>query len=88
MVLGAKTTDVFRIVLSSTAINVGAGIAVGLVVSIVFDKLATQWVSQTSRDPLLLGAVTLLLMFSAMLACLVPARRAATVDPMEALRHD
>jgi putative ABC transport system permease protein len=88
MVLGAKTTDVFRIVLSSTAINVGAGIAVGLVLSIVFDKLATQWVSQTSRDPLLLGAVTLLLMFSAMLACLVPARRAATVDPMEALRHD
>ncbi|HXT77421.1 MAG TPA: ABC transporter permease [Candidatus Eisenbacteria bacterium] len=88
MVLGARAADVFRIVLSSTGINVGAGILVGLALSIAFDKLATKWVSETSRDPLLLTAVTALLMFSAVAACLVPARRAATVDPMEALRHD
>ncbi len=88
MVLGARAGDVFRIVLSSTAINVGAGLLVGLVLSIAFDKLATKWVSQTSRDPLLLSAVTALLMLSAVAACLLPARRAASVDPMEALRHD
>jgi predicted permease len=46
MVLGARAGDVFRIVLSSTAINVGAGLLVGLVLSIAFDKLATKWVSQ------------------------------------------
>jgi hypothetical protein len=88
MVLGARAGDVFRIVLSSTAINVGAGLLVGLILSIAFDKLATKWVSQTSRDPLLLSAVTALLMLSAVAACLLPARRAASVDPMEALRHD
>jgi len=88
MVLGARAGDVFRIVLSSTAINVGAGLLVGLVLSIAFDKLATKWASQTSRDPLLLSAVTALLMLSAVAACLLPARRAASVDPMEALRHD
>jgi predicted permease len=88
MVLGAKAADLFRIALSHTAINVGAGILVGLALSISFDKLATKWVSETSRDPLLLMAVTALLMFSALAACLLPARRAAAVDPMEALRHD
>ena len=88
MALGAKAADVFRIVLSSTAVNVGAGLAVGLVLSVALDKLATKWVAQSSRDPLILAGVTLLLITAAVLACLVPARRAAATDPMQALRYD
>jgi predicted permease len=88
MALGAKSADVFRIVMSSTAVNVGGGLAVGLLLSIAFDKLATKWVMESSRDPLILAAVTLLLLFAAALACFVPARRAASVDPMEALRYE
>jgi putative ABC transport system permease protein len=88
MALGAKASDVFRIVLSSTAINVGAGLAAGIVLSIAFDKLATKWVTESSRDPLILAGVTLLLIAAAASACLVPARRAAATDPMQALRHD
>jgi ABC-type lipoprotein release transport system permease subunit len=53
---------------------------------VTFDKLATRWVTESSRDPVLLGGVTLLLVVAAALACFVPARRAASVDPMEALR--
>jgi predicted permease len=88
MALGARAADVFRIVLSSTAVNVGTGLAVGLVLSVALDKLATKWVAQSSRDPLILTGVTLLLLTAAVLACLVPARRAAATDPMQALRYD
>jgi ABC-type lipoprotein release transport system permease subunit len=45
-------------------------------------------VTESSRDPLLLGGVTVLLVAAATLACLVPARRAAATDPMQALRYD
>jgi predicted permease len=88
MALGANASDVFRIVLSSTAVNVGAGLAAGLLLSLAFDKLSTKWVTESSRDPLILAGVTLLLIAAAALACLVPARRAASVDPMEALRYE
>jgi putative ABC transport system permease protein len=88
MALGAKASDVFRIVLSSTAINVGAGLAAGILLSIAFDKLSTKWVTESSRDPLILAGVTLLLIAAAALACMVPARRAAATDPMQALRYD
>jgi ABC-type antimicrobial peptide transport system permease subunit len=88
MALGAKASDVFRIVLSSTAVNVGTGLGAGLILSIAFDKLATKWVTESSRDPLILAGVTLLLIAAAALACMVPARRAAATDPMQALRYD
>src|ERR1700676_1659117 len=88
MALGARAADVFRIVLSSTAASVGSGLAAGLVLSIALDKLATKWVAQSSRDPLILAGVTLLLLLAAAMACLVPARRAASTDPMQALRYD
>jgi len=60
----------------------------GLALSLLFDKLASKWVTESARDPLLLGGVTLLLLVVAGLACLAPARRAASVDPMEALRYE
>jgi ABC-type antimicrobial peptide transport system permease subunit len=88
MALGAKARDVVRIVLTATAVNVGAGLAVGLVLSLIFDKLAVKWVTESSQDPLILGCVTVLLLMVAGLACLAPARRAASVDPMEALRYE
>src|SRR5919109_1090728 len=86
MALGAQAGDVIRIVLSSTAIQVSSGVAAGIALSVAFNKLATKWVTESSRDPMILGGVTLLLVVAAALACVVPARRAASVDPMEALR--
>ncbi|HLZ90241.1 MAG TPA: ABC transporter permease [Candidatus Acidoferrum sp.] len=88
MALGAKAADVFRLVLTSTAVNVGGGLAAGILLSVAFGKLATKWVTESSRDPLILSGVTLLLISAAVLACMVPARRAAATDPMQALRYD
>jgi predicted permease len=87
MALGAKPSDIFRIVLSSTTVNVGAGLFVGVLVSLIFGRFATKWVNESSRNPLILGGVTLLLIVAALLASFVPARRAAAVDPMVALRY-
>jgi predicted permease len=88
MALGAKAGDVFRMVLSATALNVGAGIAAGIFLCFAFNKLATKWVNESSRNPWILAGVTLILVAAAALACFVPARRASSIDPMEALRYE
>jgi predicted permease len=87
MALGARARDVVGMVLSGTSWNVGAGLLAGLILSVVFDSLASRWVTESSRDPMILAGVTALLLAVAALACLAPARRAALVDPMEAVRH-
>ena len=88
MALGARSSDVFRIVFSSTAINVGAGLVAGLLLCIAFNKLSTRWVMESSRNPWILAGVTLILIAAAALACFIPARRASSIDPMEALRYE
>src|SRR5262245_41187627 len=88
MALGARARDVVRIVLSATSWNVGAGLLAGVLLCLVFDKVASQWVTESSRDPKILGGVTVLLMAVAVMACLAPARRAASIDPMDAVRHE
>jgi ABC-type antimicrobial peptide transport system permease subunit len=75
-------------VLSGTSLNVGVGLIAGVLLCLIFDNVASQWVTESSRDPLILGGVTVLLLAVAVMACLAPARRAASIDPMEAVRHD
>ena len=88
MALGARARDVVGMVLSSTFWNVAAGLAAGVILCLLVDRLATQWVAESSKDPLILGGVTVLLLAVAVGACLAPARRAASIDPMDAVRHE
>jgi ABC-type antimicrobial peptide transport system permease subunit len=85
--LGAGRGDVVRLVVSATSASVGAGLAAGVTLSQIFGKLAEKWVAESPSDPWILAAVTALLIAVAGIASLEPARRAAAVDPVEALRY-
>ncbi len=88
MALGAQRGHVLGIVFASTVASVGGGILAGLALTIAGNKLLAQWAEGSSRDPLILLAVTMLLTLVAAVACVLPARRASKVDPMTALRYE
>jgi len=89
LALGAKSSDILRLVLRQGISLAFAGLSVGLPSSLAltqFMKGLLYGVSAT--DPLTFGATVALLMVVALLAALVPARRATKVDPLLAIRHD
>jgi len=88
MALGAPRTSIIRLVLASTGTMLGFGVAIGLVLSIVLNGLVTSWVKGSPRDPLTLLASAIVLLLVAVGACIIPAWRAATIDPMRALRTE
>jgi predicted permease len=91
MALGAQRAHVLRIVFVSMLGSIGAGVAIGLLLSVSLNKVMAHWsaVSQTGTpEPLLLSISTLTLMLVAALACLLPARRAAAVEPITAIRYE
>lgn len=65
------------------------GVAIGLAISVVLGRvIGAQLVGVTVYDPPTLAATTVLLTITAAIACWIPARRAAQVDPLVALRHE
>ncbi len=86
--LGAKKGHVLGIVFRSTVASVGAGMVAGVVLTLALNKVMASWAAESSRDPLLLLGATGILSLVATIACLVPAWRAAGVDPMKAIRYE
>jgi putative ABC transport system permease protein len=89
MALGAGGTDVLRMVVSGGLRLVAIGIACGTAMSVLFGRMVgPQLVGVTAHDPATLAAAIGLLTLTAVLASWIPARRAARVNPLVALRHD
>jgi len=89
LALGASRPDLRRLVLRQGLSLTGAGIGIGLLAAINVTRLMSGMLFEVrSSDPLIYGAAALILAVVAMLACYVPARRAARVDPMVALRYE
>jgi len=88
LALGAKRADVLEMVVGTGLRLVLVGVVVGIAVSSILGRaMGTQLVGVTAYDPVTLAATTLLLTIAAAIACWIPARRAARVDPMVSLRY-
>jgi putative ABC transport system permease protein len=89
MALGAQTRDVLRLVVSQGMKPVVSGLALGIIATFALSRLiAAQLYQVSAHDPVVLGGATVLLMAIALMACLLPARRATLVDPIQALRSE
>jgi putative ABC transport system permease protein len=89
MALGARPREAFQLVLRQGMLMTASGIVVGLAGAIVATRTLRKLLyGVTPGDPLTLVAVVGLLAMVAMLACYIPARRAAHLDPAVTLRHD
>ena len=89
MALGAQRRDVLQIVLTQGGLLIGTGLAIGLGVTLLASRAMNALLYETSaQDPLTLGTITFLLAAVALVACLLPANRAARVNPMAALRME
>ncbi|MGC2526280.1 MAG: ABC transporter permease [Candidatus Acidiferrum sp.] len=89
MALGAESGDVLRLVINMGLRLVILGVAIGLAVSLgVARVIATQLWGVSPYDPATLIVVPILLLITGLVACWVPAQRAARVDPLVALRYE
>jgi putative ABC transport system permease protein len=89
MTLGARSVDVLRMVLGQGGKIALVGIAIGIVAAFGLTQLMSGLLfSVSAGDPATFAAVTGLVVVVAMFACYIPARRAAKVDPMVALRYE
>jgi predicted permease len=89
MAFGARAWDVLMMVVGGAARLIAIGVALGLASAIAFSRVLEANLFQiTSTDPLTYAAVCVLLLIVAAVACVVPAGRAAFLNPITALRHD
>ncbi|HEX4807401.1 MAG TPA: ABC transporter permease [Bryobacteraceae bacterium] len=89
MALGARPASILREVLSESLALVVLGLLAGLPVALACGRLvASQFYGVKTSDPLLIGGVAALLIITALAASFLPARRAALLDPLGALREE
>jgi ABC-type antimicrobial peptide transport system permease subunit len=89
MALGAGRRDISRLVLRQGFVLAAVGIVVGLVLAFLVTRLMVALLFEVSpTDPPIFASVPALLAAIALLACYIPARRAASVEPLEAIRAE
>jgi len=89
MALGADRSNVVRLVLRGAFVQVGLGLALGIPIALAGGRyMADQLFGVRSYDPLSIAMAAVILSAAAALAGFIPARRAASIEPMQALRTE
>jgi len=89
MSLGARAADVFRMIIRENLSLSLVGIAIGIGIGFVGSKILTSFLfGLTSTDPLTFVGGSMILCLVTIVASVIPARRAAKLDPLTALRHE
>jgi putative ABC transport system permease protein len=89
MALGALPSDVRRLVLSQALFPVAFGLVAGLAISLGLTRFLASFLYEIkATDPATFAAALVLFLGAACLAALLPARRAARIDPMVTLRYE
>lgn len=89
MALGARRDGVLMMVVRQGLTLVVIGLVVGIAGALVAGRVLNSYLYQTApRDPLIFAGVAAVFILSGIIACLIPARRATTVDPLIALRSE
>jgi len=87
--IGAQTGDIHRLVFTDASRLIVSGVAAGVVAAIVLSRALTTFLFEVeSSDPTTLAGVGVLFALVSLLACWIPTRRAAQIDPLEALRSE
>jgi putative ABC transport system permease protein len=85
--LGAQHGNILRLVIGQGMVITAMGVLAGVAGAFALTRVLREFLFQVSAtDPIVFAGVAALFLLVALLACLIPARRAALVDPMEALR--
>jgi ABC-type antimicrobial peptide transport system permease subunit len=86
--LGAAPRTVLRTALQSILAAVGVGLVIGAASSAGLGAIVARWSIRNLDDPLVLAAVTGLLVIAVLMATLIPARRATAIDPVAAVKAE
>lgn len=89
--LGARGRDVIKLIIGQGMLTTGIGLVIGVGAALALTRLLTKLVylyGVSATDPATFAVIAGLFAAAALLACYVPARRAANLDPVVALRHE
>ena len=88
MALGAGRGRIVNAAVQPAVLAIVAGLFAGLALSVRLNKIVAQWSIGNLNDPVVLVAVSLVLFVVTMMSASIPANRAASVQPADALRLD